>query len=79
MFCIIINKRRYIWEDEGTMINTLSTKEKLVIQSYIREMLALFQENDMLKEDDSLYLLDGKLVINKEELLLLERKIKKEQ
>ncbi|MSS62915.1 hypothetical protein [Velocimicrobium porci] len=61
------------------MINTLSTKEKLVIQSYIREMLALFQENDMLKEDDSLYLLDGKLVINKEELLLLERKIKKEQ
>ena len=77
MFCIIINKRRYIWEDEGTMINTLSTKEKHVIQSYIREMLALFQENDMLKEEDSLYLLDGKLVINKEELLLLERKIKK--
>lgn len=53
----------------------LNTKEKYMIQSYIREMLELFQETDMLKEEDSLYLLDGELSINKEELLLLEKKV----
>ncbi|MSS62832.1 hypothetical protein [Velocimicrobium porci] len=59
------------------MMNILSTKEKQVIQGYIREMLELFQEEDMLKEEDSIYLPMGELSVNKNELRLLEKKVQK--
>lgn len=53
----------------------LSTKEKVITKSYIKEMIALFSEKDMLSEGDCIYLPTENIYITKGELILLEKKL----
>lgn len=57
------------------MTTELNAKEKTLIQGYIREMVQLFEERDMIQRNDSIFLPVGGLEITQQELLMLEKKL----
>lgn len=58
------------------MNTELNTKEKAILKSYIREMIDLFSENDMIEENDSICLPWEQIYVNRQELVQLEKKLK---
>lgn len=58
------------------MNTELNTKEKLILKSYIREMIDLFSEKDIIGENDSIYLPLEQIYVSKTELVQLEKKLK---
>lgn len=58
------------------MNTELNTKEKAILKSYIREMIDLFSETDMIGETDSIYLPLEQIYVNRQELVQLEKKLK---
>lgn len=58
------------------MNTELNTKEKVILKSYIREMIDLFSETDMIGGTDSIYLPLEQIYVNRQELVQLEKKLK---
>lgn len=67
----------YIILNEGGiyMIVNLNTKELTIIKGYVEEMLDLYEEKDMLEEDEAIYLSNEDIDIYKNELLQLNKKL----
>lgn len=57
------------------MIVNLNTKELTIIKGYVEEMLDLYEEKDMLEEDEAIYLSNEDIDIYKNELLQLNKKL----
>ena len=53
----------------------LSQKELEILKNYVEEMLRLFEESDMVKEDETLYLSGERLKVSKKDFKALKKKL----
>ena len=53
----------------------LSQKELEILKNYVEEMLRLFEESDMVKEDETLYLSGERLEVSKKDFKALKKKL----
>ena len=53
----------------------LSQKELEILKNYVEEMLMLFEESDMVKEDETLYLSGERLEVSKKDFKALKKKL----
>ncbi len=54
----------------------LNNKEFSIIKNYINEMLTLYDERDMINENEAIHLINSKLIIYKQDLINLDKKLK---
>ncbi len=52
----------------------LEEREVLIVRNYIEEMLALFEEKDVINKGDRIYSMDYKIAFSKEDFLKLKEK-----